>query len=50
MTGEYTFDLVDDATLPGAIDDITSLIAKEVISKNGRVIFTNQDEIKSLGK
>ncbi len=50
MTGEYTFDLVDDATLPGTIDDITSLIAKEVISKNGRVIFTNQDEIKSLGK
>lgn len=50
MTGEYTFDLVDDATLPGTIDDVTSLIAKEVISKNGRVIFTNQEEIKSLGK
>lgn len=50
MTGEYTFELVDDVTLPGTIDDITSLIAKEVISKKGRVIFTNQEEIKSLGE
>ena len=27
MTGEYTFDLVNDVTLPGAIDDISSDIA-----------------------
>ena len=49
MTGELTFDLVNDVTQPGAIDDITSVIAWEVISKKGRAIFTNQEEIKSLG-
>jgi len=41
---------VDDSTTPNAIDDITSTIAWEVISKKGRVIFTSQDEIKDLGK
>jgi hypothetical protein len=49
MTGEYTFDLVNDVTIPGAIDDISSEIAWEVISKKGRAIFTRQEEIKSLG-
>ncbi len=50
MTGDYTFDLVDDNTLPGIIDDISSEIAWEVISKKGRAIFTSQEEIKSLGE
>lgn len=49
MTGDISFDLVNDVTLPGVTDDITSEIARQVISKNGRVVFTNQDEIKSLG-
>lgn len=49
MTGEFSFDLVTDVTLPGVIDDITSDIAWEVISKKGRVIFTDSDEIKTLG-
>lgn len=49
MTGEFSFDLVNDVTLPGVIDDITSDIAWEVLSKKGRAIFTNQDEFKSLG-
>lgn len=49
MTGEFSFDLVNDVTLPGVIDDITSDIAWEVISKKGRVIFTNQEEIKAIG-
>jgi hypothetical protein len=49
MTGEFSFDLVNDVTLPGVIDDITNDIAWEVISKKGRAIFTNQEEIKSLG-
>ena len=44
------FELVDDASTPGAVDDITSKIAWEVISKKGRVIFTEQDELKELGK
>jgi len=50
MKDERTFDLVDDPTIPNAIDDITSTISWEVISKKGRVIFTSQDEIKDLGK
>lgn len=49
MIDENTFDLIDDVTIPGAIDDITSDIAREVVAKKGRVVFTGQDEIKSLG-
>lgn len=49
MTGEFSFDLVDDVTQKDVIDDISSEIAWEIISKNGRAIFTNQEEIKSLG-
>ncbi len=49
MTGNYTFDLVNDVTLPGAIDDISSDLAWEVISKKGRAIYTTQEEFKSLG-
>jgi len=50
MTSERTFDLVDDMTLPGVIDDITSNIVWEVISKKGRVVFTSQDEMADLGQ
>jgi hypothetical protein len=50
MTGEFTFDTVDNASEPGVIDDIVSEIVWDVISKKGRVIFTNQDEIKTLGE
>jgi hypothetical protein len=50
MTGEFSFDLVSDVTEPGVIDDIVSDIAWEVISKKGRVVFTEQDKIKSLGE
>lgn len=49
MTGERTFSLETDTTKKGVIDDITSNIAREILSKNGDVIFTNQDEIKDLG-
>ena len=49
MTGDYAFDLVTDVTQPGVIDDITSDMAWEVISKKGRAIFTSQDEFNSLG-
>lgn len=50
MKDERTFDLVNDPTVPNAIDDIISTISWEVISKKGRVIFISQDEIKDLGK
>jgi hypothetical protein len=49
VTGEFALDLVTDVTLPGVIDDITSDIAWDVISKKGRAIFTTQEELKSLG-
>jgi len=49
VTGEFSLDLVTDVTLPGVIDDITSDIAWNVISKKGRAIFTTQEELKSLG-
>jgi len=49
MTGENSFDLVTDVTQPGVIDDITSEMAWQVISKKGRAIFTNQEEFKSIG-
>jgi hypothetical protein len=49
MTGDRTFELTDDRTEEDAIDDITSKIAWAVLSKNGRVFFTGQDEIKELG-
>lgn len=35
---------------PDAIDDITSVIAWEVLSKNGRVVFTPQETVKELGE
>ena len=49
MTGDRTFELTDDGTRPDAIEDITSNIAWEVLSKKGSVFFTAQDEIKELG-
>ena len=50
MNDNNSFEMVDDPSTPGAIDDITSKIAWEVISKKGRTIFTEQDELKELGK
>jgi Bacterial archaeo-eukaryotic release factor family 3 len=49
MNGDRTFDLIEDPNQHNAIDDITSNIAWEVISKKGKVFFTSQDEIKDLG-
>ncbi len=49
MKDGVSFELVQDVTQPEVIDDITSNIAWEVISKKGRAIFTSQDEIRDLG-
>ena len=49
MNGERSFDLIENPETPGAIDDITSNIAWEVIAKKGRTIFTSDDDIKDLG-
>ncbi len=50
MNGEFSFELADDVSQPEVIDDIGIKIAWEIISKKGRAIFTNQDEIKDLGE
>lgn len=50
MTSERTFDLIEDPKLPGAIDDITSRIAWEVLSKKGRVVFVSEKEMDGMGK
>jgi hypothetical protein len=49
MTGDRTFDRTNDKTKAGAIDDITSKIAWEVLLKKGRVFFIADDEIRELG-
>jgi hypothetical protein len=49
VTDEFSLDLVNDVTLPGVNDDITSDIAWEVISKKGRAMFTTQEELKTMG-
>jgi len=49
MKDEFSFELVQDVTLPDVIDDITSNIAWEMISKNGRALFTESDDLKELG-
>jgi hypothetical protein len=49
MTGDYTFDIVENEDEDNDAEDITGAIAWEVFSKKGQVIFTNDDEIKNLG-
>lgn len=41
---------VDDVSEPGVIDDVTSLIAMEVFSKKGRVVFAPARDLAGLGK
>ncbi|MFZ4547023.1 MAG: hypothetical protein ACOYN4_06300 [Bacteroidales bacterium] len=50
MTGEFSFELVDDSASPNIIDDLAGEIAREVLSKKGRVVFTDRDEITALGE
>ncbi len=44
------FDLVEDANAPGVIDDITGDIAREVLTRKGRAVFTNQDDLQTVGE
>lgn len=46
---DFSIELVEDGAQPQLVDDITSTIAWEVISKGGRVVFTKNDQIKELG-
>lgn len=49
MAEEFSSNSVNDDRLPGATDDVMSDIAWEVISKKGRTIFTDGEELKVLG-
>lgn len=40
---------VNDVSEPGVIDDVTSLIAMEVFSKKGRVVFADARDLTGLG-
>lgn len=50
LTGERTFEYVKDSKEPGIVDDIISIISWEVLSKKGRVHFTDQKELLDLGE
>lgn len=50
MNDDRNFDIIEDVNTPGAIDDITSNIAWEVLSKKGSVFFTSKEDIKDLGE
>lgn len=50
MMDERTFKRVDDPSTPDAVDDITSTIAWDVMSKGGKVFFTCQEDMKELGE
>lgn len=49
MRDEHSFDLIDDPLTEGAIDDISSTIAWEVMAKKGRVVVTGNEQILDLG-
>jgi hypothetical protein len=49
MTGDFSFELIDDLNQANVIEDISNEISWEVISKKGRVIYTCQDELKTMG-
>ncbi len=50
MKDERTFERVNDIDKPNVIEDITSVIAWDILDKGGRVYFTHQEEIKDLGE
>ncbi len=49
MTGDRTFTFIDDKTKHGTVEDITSHITWQVLSRKGRVVFTSQEQLQSLG-
>ncbi|HEV7380891.1 MAG TPA: hypothetical protein VGN64_13920 [Dyadobacter sp.] len=47
---DFSIEITENGAGSDAVDDITSKIAWEVISKGGRAIFTSNDAIKELGE
>lgn len=49
MTSDRTFELAEDKNAPDVVDDIVGIIAREVLSRNGRVYFTSQEDLLKIG-
>lgn len=49
LINDRNIELAKDITDSDVVDDIVSFIAWEVLSKNGRVFFTRQEQLKDLG-
>lgn len=49
LVGDRDFELIEDANEHGALDDIISHIAYEVISKGGKTLFVDEEWISDLG-
>lgn len=49
MIDNRTFEYAEDSKEHGVLDDVVSLISWEVLSKNGTVHFTEQEELSDLG-
>lgn len=50
MTSERTFNLTDIVDGPNLDKDVISSISWNVMSQRGKVVYTNQEELKELGK
>jgi hypothetical protein len=46
----HTLELVNDDKLLGVVDDVTGMLAWEVISKKGEVVYTSSDQLQPLGE
>lgn len=49
VNGQDTIEPVDDATVPGVVEDIVGSIAWEVVLKKGRAVFTENGTLGELG-
>jgi len=47
---ERNIELVNDAEGSANVDDVVNIITWEVLSKKGRVVFTEQEKLQDLGK
>jgi hypothetical protein len=50
LNGNNEIELINDVTTKGAVDDVVSEIAWEVLSKKGRTVFTSQEDLDRFGK
>ncbi|MCB9245941.1 MAG: hypothetical protein H6606_05875 [Flavobacteriales bacterium] len=49
FTDSRSFDLVTEHTEDRIVDDITSVIAWQIIAHKGRVVFQDRDEVRNMG-